>query len=37
MSVDLLTSVRDRARDNLFWRHLGIEVDEAGPGWVRLP
>ena len=36
MSDDLLTRVRDRARDNLFWRHLGIEVDDAGPGWVRL-
>ena len=28
--------MRDRARTNLFWRHLGIEVDEAGAGWVRL-
>src|SRR5215831_2893909 len=36
MSDDLLARVRARARDNLFWRHLGIEVDEAGPGWVRL-
>ena len=36
MSDDLLARVRARARDNLFWRHLGIEVDDAGPGWVRL-
>lgn len=36
MSDDLLARVRDRARDNLFWRHLGIAVDDAGPGWARL-
>lgn len=36
MTDDLLERVRDRARTNLFWRHLGIEVDEAGAGWVRL-
>ena len=36
MTDDLLARVRDRARTNLFWRHLGIEVDEAGAGWVRL-
>ncbi len=36
MSDDLLARVRARTHDNLFWRHLGIEVDEAGPGWVRL-
>jgi uncharacterized protein (TIGR00369 family) len=36
MSEDLLDRVRERARGNLFWRHLGIEVDEAGQGWVRL-
>ncbi|HYB41994.1 MAG TPA: PaaI family thioesterase [Candidatus Methylomirabilis sp.] len=36
MSDELLAKVRDRARTNLFWRHLGIEVDGAGPGWVRL-
>lgn len=33
---DLLARLRERARANLFWRYLGIEVDEAGPGWVRL-
>jgi uncharacterized protein (TIGR00369 family) len=36
MSSELLARVRERARANLFWRHLGIEVDEAGEGWVRL-
>jgi uncharacterized protein (TIGR00369 family) len=36
MTDDLLARVRERARTNLFWRHLGIEVDEAGSGWVRL-
>jgi uncharacterized protein (TIGR00369 family) len=33
---DLLASVRQRGRGNLFWRHLGIEVEAAGEGWVRL-
>jgi uncharacterized protein (TIGR00369 family) len=36
MSDDLLERVRARSRDNLFWRHLGIVVDDAGAGWVRL-
>ena len=36
MSDDLMARVRERARTNLFWRHLGIEVDAAGPGWARL-
>jgi uncharacterized protein (TIGR00369 family) len=36
MSDELLERVRGRARDNLFWRHLGIVVDDAGAGWVRL-
>lgn len=36
MSDDPLTIVRERARTNLFWRHLGIEVEDAKPGWVRL-
>ena len=36
MSDELLARVRARARENLFWRHLGIEVDGAGEGWVRL-
>jgi acyl-CoA thioesterase len=31
-----LAVVRARAQANLFWRHLGIEVDDAREGWVRL-
>jgi uncharacterized protein (TIGR00369 family) len=33
---DLLESVRARAHANLFWRYLGIEVDAAGEGWIKL-
>jgi uncharacterized protein (TIGR00369 family) len=33
---DLLAAVRDRAQANLFWQYLGIEVEAAGEGWVRL-
>jgi acyl-CoA thioesterase len=33
---DVLTAVRERARANLFWRYLGIDVEAAGEGWVRL-
>jgi uncharacterized protein (TIGR00369 family) len=33
---DLLTAVRERARANRFWQHLGVEVEAAGEGWVRL-
>ena len=36
MPDDPLATVRERARTNLFWRHLGIEVDDAREGWVRL-
>ena len=36
MPHDPLSAVRERARTNLFWRHLGIEVDDAREGWVRL-
>ena len=32
----LIASVRRRAHDNLFWRFLGVEVDDAKAGWVRL-
>ena len=31
-----LANVRERGRANLFWRYLGIDVDAAGEGWVRL-
>jgi len=33
---DPLAAVRDRAEENLYWRYLGVEVDDARPGWVRL-
>jgi len=35
-SDERLESVRARGRANLFWRYLGIEVEAAGEGWVRL-
>ena len=36
MSDDLQERVRARARSNAFWRHLGVEVEGAREGWVRL-
>ena len=36
MSDELLERVRARARENSFWRYLGVEVAEAREGWVRL-
>ncbi len=36
MAEDLLAAARARARANSFWRHLGIEVEDAREGWVRL-
>ena len=36
MSDDLLERVRARARDNSFWRYLGVEVEAASEGKVRL-
>jgi uncharacterized protein (TIGR00369 family) len=36
MPTDLLTVTRERAQDNLFWRYIGVIVDDAGEGWVRL-
>ncbi len=36
MPTDLLSITRERAQDNLFWRYLGVIVDDAGEGWVRL-
>ncbi len=35
-SPDALARVRERADANLFWRYLGVEVDGAKDGWVRL-
>ena len=31
-----LDGVRERGSANLFWRYLGIEIEAAGEGWVRL-
>ena len=36
MPTDLLTLTRERAQENLFWRYLGVQVEDAGEGWVRL-
>jgi uncharacterized protein (TIGR00369 family) len=36
MPVDLVTVTRERAQANLFWAYLGVQVDDAGEGWVRL-
>jgi uncharacterized protein (TIGR00369 family) len=36
VAEDLLAGVRERGHANLFWRYLGIEVEAAGEGWVRL-
>ena len=36
MPTDLLTLARERAQANFFWCHLGVQVDDAGEGWVRL-
>ena len=36
MSDDLLDRTRQRAQENLFWRHLGVQVEAAEPGRVRL-
>jgi uncharacterized protein (TIGR00369 family) len=33
---DALSRLRQRAESNLFWRHLGIEVEAAADGFVRL-
>jgi uncharacterized protein (TIGR00369 family) len=33
---EVLSRVRARAHENRFWRHLGVEVEAAGEGWVRL-
>jgi acyl-CoA thioesterase len=33
---DPLAAARERARTNLFWRYLGVEVEDAREGWVRL-
>jgi uncharacterized protein (TIGR00369 family) len=35
-AADLLARVQARAEANLYWRHLGVTVVDAKPGWVRL-
>ena len=35
-SDELLSRVRSRALANLFWRYLGVDVEDAREGWVRL-
>ncbi|MBI1735931.1 MAG: PaaI family thioesterase [Candidatus Rokubacteria bacterium] len=36
MSSDYVARVRERTQQNLFWRFLGIQVEDAKEGWVRL-
>ena len=36
MAEDLLAAARGRARGNLFWQHLGIDVADVREGWARL-
>src|SRR6266850_222718 len=36
MPTDPLTLARERAQENLFWRHLEVNVEDAGEGWIRL-
>ena len=33
---DPLAAIRARCEDNLYWRYLGVAVEHAKPGWVRL-
>ena len=34
--AEILARVQARAEANLYWRHLGVSVVDAKPGWVRL-
>lgn len=36
MPADLLAAARGRAQANSFWQFLGIEVEDAREGWIRL-
>jgi uncharacterized protein (TIGR00369 family) len=36
VAEDLVGAVRERAQRNRFWVHLGVQVDDAREGWVRL-
>ena len=33
---DPLATIRARCEENLYWRYLGVAVEDAKPGWVRL-
>ena len=33
---DPLAAIRARCEENLYWRYLGVSVEDAKPGWVRL-
>ena len=33
---DPLAAIRARCEENLYWRYLGVVVEDAKPGWVRL-
>ena len=33
---DPLAAIRARCEENLYWRYLGVCVEDAKPGWVRL-
>jgi acyl-CoA thioesterase len=35
-TADALAVVRARTENNLYWRYLGVTVDDAKSGWVRL-
>ena len=35
-AADALAVVRARTESNLYWRYLGVKVDDAKSGWVRL-
>jgi uncharacterized protein (TIGR00369 family) len=35
-TADALAAVRARTENNLYWRYLGVKVDDAKSGWVRL-
>jgi uncharacterized protein (TIGR00369 family) len=34
--ADPLTTVRERAQTNSFWRFIGVQVEDAREGWCRL-
>jgi uncharacterized protein (TIGR00369 family) len=36
VSAEILARAQARADANLYWRHLGVTVVDARPGWIRL-